>query len=259
MLMATLQAFHEHIGSRNHSENCPVTEEWFIKTLKVCVCVASSLSIIGALLIIGALYCVRRQNKAKKQLQENTNMPDHEPLLSSIDDTLSVTSRKSARDMDNDNNQVINHPAWLILTFISIADVVVAASHTWGIVSNYENLHHVHVSSLNQYRSNISHMDEGAECGAQAVLAIFGVLSSFLWSDLLAFIAVVLRVVSKEYNHHFVSVRAFIVYNVICWGVPFLLVCILGGINALGFAEGVDVGESVDACTVKKEGVCRDV
>ena len=43
---------------------------------------------------------------------------------------------------------------------------------------------------------------------------------------------------------NFTSYRAFVVYNTVCWGIPLLITCILGGTNAIGFEEGVDVGKT---------------
>ena len=220
------------------NETCPVTKRWYIVTMKVAVSVSSILSIIGALCIIATLYCCRC--KPKKTIDEQTRLLDEVRE----GDTRSIASggARDAVEKPFDKSKVVSHPAWLILAFISAADIVTAVSHIWGILNNYENEYLVGKKSHHEIES-MMHDNRSAECGAQAVLAIFGVISSFLWSDVLALIAVSLRIVSAEYNHHVVSVRAFVVYNFICWGLPFLLVCILGGIHALGFAEGVDVGE----------------
>ena len=143
----------------------------------------------------------------------------------------------------------IEDPARLIIACISAADMIVAVSHIWGVTKNYPHQEqhssaNVH-SSRNHHNYNIT-AAENSECGAQAALSIFGALSSFLWSDLLALMAVVmLRSSSKRWFKpaNFITYRAFVIYNIICWGIPLMIVCVLGGVNAIGFEDTIDVGK----------------
>lgn len=224
----------------SNSTKCFVDRDEFITAMKAIIMVASSLSILGALAIILVSYCKRERdgNNSNQSMRAPPGVQRAE--TSSFTETKEVNNEEERTDTLHKKRGAVQHPARLILVCISAADIIVAVSHIWGVSNNYVNLQHTSLAYI--HGTNIS--AESTECGAQAVLAIFGALSSFLWSDLLAFMAVLmLRSSSKLKPGYFVSKQAFVFYNFICWGIPFIIVCVLGGVNALGFEEGIDVGK----------------
>ena len=232
------------------SSKCPVDRHESIIAMKAIIMVASSLSILGALSIILVSYCKGESQKKKNleteaPLQETAKLlnPETVSCASTQTNDTTATDYTIARIEERKGGSAVRHPARLILVCISAADILVAISHIWGVTNNYVNLQHTSIAYT--HGENIS-VAESTECGAQAVLAIFGAISSFLWSDLLAFMAVVMLRSSKNRwfkPANFISYRAFVIYNIICWGIPLLIVCVLGGMNAIGFEEGIDVGK----------------
>ena len=220
-----------------------------IIAMKAIVMLASSLSILGALSIILVSYCKGESQKKRETeapLQETARLQNPETVScasAQTNDTI-ATDYTIVRREERKGGSAVRHPARLILVCISAADILVAISHIWGVTNNYVNLQHTSIAYTHGEK-NIS-VAESTECGAQAVLAIFGAISSFLWSDLLALMAVMMLRSSKNRwfkPANFISYRAFVIYNIICWGIPLLIVCVLGGINAIGFEEGIDVGK----------------
>lgn len=230
------------------SSKCLVDRHESIVAMKAIIMVASSLSILGALSIILVSYCKgerkKRNLETEAPLRETTRLwnPETASCASVQTNDTTATDFSNARREERKGGSAVRHPARLILVCISAADILVAISHIWGVTNNYVNLQHTSIAYT--YGTNIS--AENTECGAQAVLAIFGAISSFLWSDLLALMAVVMLRSSKKWwfkPTNFIGYRAFVIYNIICWGIPLLIVCVLGGTNAIGFEEGIDVGK----------------
>ena len=229
------------------STKCLVDRHESIVAMKAIIMAASSLSILGALSIILVSYCKGegKRGNLEEALRETARLhrdPETISCASAQTDDTTATDYTGVRREERRGETAVRHPARLILVCISAADILVAISHIWGVTNNYVNLQHTSIAYT--HGANIS--AESTECGAQAVLAIFGAISSFLWSDLLALMAVVmLRSSSNRWLKpaNFITYRAFVVYNIICWGIPLLVVCVLGGTNAIGFEEGVDVGK----------------
>lgn len=236
----------------NHTKKlCPVDSPESVEAIKAIVIVASSLSILGALAIILVSYCKGEPTRKENiELNQSTQLGHSEstmlqsPTQTDSDDDATDTD---VRNEERNKKTTVQYPARLIIACISAADMIVAVSHIWGVTKNYPHLQH---RFANGYRPQIHHYNisapENSECGAQAALSIFGAISSFLWSDLLALMAVVmLRSSSKRWFKpaNFITYRAFVIYNIICWGIPLLVVCVLGGVNAIGFEDSIDVGK----------------
>ena len=247
--MATINLPTSHPMQDNFTDStkCLVDRHESVIAMKAIIMVASSLSILGALGIILVSYCKgerKKGNNLDEALRETARLQNPETIscASALTDDIMLATDTGVRREERKGRAAVHHPARLILVCISAADILVAISHIWGVTNNYVNLQHTSIAYT--HGANIS--AESTECGAQAVLAIFGAISSFLWSDLLAFMAVVmLRSSSKKWLKlaNFTSYRAFVIYNIICWGIPLLIVCVLGGTNAIGFEEGIDVGK----------------
>lgn len=242
-----------------HHSKCLEERPEAVLALKIIIMAASSLSILGALSIILMSYCKgggRKDNSLTEALRETDRLQiRRDPETTSnastgTDDTnhdnIIIATDNERRKEERKERTTVRYPARFIIACISGADIIAAVSHIWGVTNNYAHLQPTSIDAHWHHgvKFNISVAAESTECGAQAVLAIFGTISSFLWSDLLALMAVVMLYRKKWIKPaKFISYRAFVVYNIICWGIPLVVLCILGGKNAIGFEEGVDVGK----------------
>jgi len=144
---------------------------------------------------------------------------------------------------------------FLILTFASFADIIVIASHIWGI------------SMLDQYvRDVYTQGENGAfyvsvECGAQAVLAVYGTIASFQWITIFALyicaihsgdcIDYCVKTETRRWEDDtkecirncFESQRCFACSHFVGWGIPIILIVLLGATASFGFEQDVDYGK----------------
>lgn len=219
-----------------NSTHCPLDSEYFATALKAIIIFTSSLSILGALLIILVLYCKKDQLNTDGAVGE-----EHTDRRFPFGRRLNASNENNrASDNVQDVRGTVQHPARVILVCISAANIIAAVSHIWGVSNNYARLQQTSLA----YLSGVNISAESTECGAQAVVAIFGTLSSFLWSDVLAFMAVIMLKSSRKLRpSYFVTNRMFVFYNIVCWGIPLLVLVILGANQAIGYEEGVDVGK----------------
>ena len=67
------------------------------------------------------------------------------------------------------------------MTMLSIADAIVAISHIWGVTQHVEKFLDVYYPNGTEIQST------DIQCTAQAALAVFGTMASFLWTLVLAF------------------------------------------------------------------------
>lgn len=179
--------------------------------LKICVGVTSCLSIIGSFLII-LTFCFGVFAR-------------HPSSISSIN----RTSRSSWKRLLS--------PGRLIIVNLSIADILLATSHLWGVADNYERYFH---------RNQRAH-DNGpdgstdAECDAQGALAVYGTLASFLWTITLSFFVVGTLILPrpKLYGHPL----ALVIYSAICWGLPAIVLSIVAAKRAFGLDEENAIGK----------------
>lgn len=74
-----------------------------------------------------------------------------------------------------------------ILINLSVADIIVASSHLWGLCSNLENTF-LPSNLTAAYLKNESTISAGynTSCITQAAFTILSTLSSFIWTDILA-------------------------------------------------------------------------
>ena len=228
----------------SNSTHCIVDSEYFATILKTIIILTSSLSILGALLIILVLYCKKDRNKrltAAGAVHTSSVIGDEHGRFP-FARPQNANNEENSRASDNvqDNHGIVQHPARVILVCISAANIIAAVSHIWGVTNNYAHLQQTSLA----YLRGINVSAESTECGAQAVVAIFGTLASFLWSDVLAFMAVLMLKSSKTLRpRYFVTNRMFVFYNLVCWGIPLLILVILGVNQAIGYEQGVDVGK----------------
>lgn len=184
------------------------------------------------------------------------------------DDCADDSEAKSTVDEIKEGFQVKGFQYFMIR--ISIADIIVALAHLWGLLQNLEG------KFLPQYQvtNNTVYVGTDAQCTLQGALNIFATISSFLWTVALSTFLFWSTTHIGASNKRVVDVltnrnprrdeddeeepnccdtffwRTFF-WPIFCWGIPFILVFGLAVANAIGFAEDLDTGISNNIYTVK--------
>ena len=245
--------------------NCTVATDAFMKKMFYAVVVPSSLSIAGAILVIiysliriwnvtkiVRFICRIKQQERQQLLPEESPSPGYNshhqpgtttPPSNPQSTNLSESNEFAAAATDTDVTAIggggvctaINHPSAHLLLYISFADVIVAMSHIWGVSMTREDL-------AEQSKSQNSSESWLTECGAQAVFAVFGTIASFLWTLVLAFMAVVMASEKINFRSLTKSTFCFSLYHILLWGIPTAVAVGFGVQGRLGFDQKLDVG-----------------
>lgn len=109
-----------------------------------------------------------------------------------------------------------------LLVNLSIADILVASSHFVGVMVNYERF---------LFNNGINTSVHDPYCRSQAAVAVFGSISSFLWT---MSIAVYMLALTLSWNRKMLKIMVVFMY-VICWGVPLVFVIVDIAKEFLGF------------------------
>ena len=182
----------------------PAEYPGFILALRICVGITSILSIFGGLGIVIAYSGFLRPK------------PD--------DDTLN--SAKATADQLRQ-----------IIVFLSIADILVAWGHLWGVSTPLKRF----LDGYSHYNTSAPTTDQ--QCSVQAVLTIYGTVASFMWTVILTMLVFVLiKSQQKKKVQRYFGRKAFTIYHLLCWLVPLIEICILARLDLLGY-DTVDVGE----------------
>lgn len=119
-------------------------------------------------------------------------------------------------------------PARQLLVSLSIADILVAASHFIGLFANYERFIAVDDEGVT-FVSNSSYLD--AACITQGAVTMYGTLTSFLLSMLIALYLLVLT-----HSKSVKPARCLIpIIYVVSWGIPIVLVAVVAGVQSFGY------------------------
>lgn len=125
--------------------------------------------------------------------------------------------------------------ARLLLVQLSIADILVAGSHMFGVLYNLPRL----VDSCNPTTDIISNQGSNdLPCVIQAGVAMYSVIATFLWTLAMAVYLLVIIVFEKKV----IGKRMSIFFFTFCWGVPLVQVIVFGAKKFLGFDESLDIG-----------------
>ena len=188
-----------------------------ILALKICIGVTSALSIIGGFLIV-LTFCLRLCFTSDQQAGSDAAQPG-----------AGRRSHYKAAEMMS--------PARVILVNLSIADILLAGSHLWGVVGNYQKHYHVNQNANNSGPNGSTDL----LCDIQGGLAVYSTIASFLWTIILSFFVVGTLVLShpKRYG----SLFAVLVYLVVCWGLPAVVLIVISVEREFGFEDDTSVGE----------------
>ena len=154
-------------------------------------------------------------------------------LLSIFGASLIVLTYVAFRDLRTTARQ--------LLVNLSVADIIVAASHFVGILAILDLYREADPCSLTvQYsgENSTDSVDSNTLCQIQGGLTMFGTISSFLWTLAVALYLFIVIVVDKP----LLAKRLRIVFYPVCWGIPAVLVVVFGFKGFLGFEENLDVG-----------------
>ena len=149
-----------------------------------------------------------------------------------------------------------------ILINLSVADIIVACSHLWGLCSNLEpNLNAAHSRNSSALESGYN-----TSCITQAAFTVVSTMSSFFWTDILA-IFLAFNIVFAGCSNNFMTgfsgniqerliipeksqaphccespLFLYILFPTIGWGVPMLMVVVFALKDLLGYTEEFDQG-----------------
>ena len=133
-----------------------------------------------------------------------------------------------------------------LLVNLSIADIVVAASHFVGLLAVLDLYRESNPCSASRQLSgdNVSATIIAKEtvdnviCQVQGGFTLFGTLGSFLWTIAVAVYLFVVIVADKPS----LGRRLRFVFYPVCWGIPAGIAVAFGVKGYLGFEENLDIG-----------------
>ena len=158
-----------------------------------------------------------------------------------------------------------------ILINLSIADIIVALSHFWGLLSNLE--HKFAHNKSAEYNISIIPNGQDVSCTTQGAFTALSTLSSFFWTDILAFFLASniacktctnsklsrqnedierdngntkIVVVDKTTNCCDTPLFLYIIFPLLGWGLPMIMVLVFATKSILGYVEDYDGGKLCD-------------
>ena len=145
-----------------------------------------------------------------------------------------------------------------LLVNLSIADIIISASHFVGVLQDYK--HDLLIQSPNHTYTNDSRTPPqayatNALCDTQAAFTAFGTVASFLWSML---IAVYMLVLTQSTTAKPRKVLVPIIY-IISWGIPVVIVIGLGALRYLGYNPYDSPGKIFVLCATARFNVARNL
>ena len=172
--------------------------EDFDLALKIGVGIVSSLSAIGAFLIV-LTFCIR----------------------------LCLSSGESRNMMS---------PARLILVNLSIADIILASLHLWGLA----------MGNVSTYYGNCTEEDDRESCIVEGAFNVFSTIASFLWTIILSFF--VFGTLMLPHKKLYGRLCTVVVYHVIGWAVPLSVLIVLAVKDKYGYEQESGLGTSLYLC-----------
>ena len=197
----------------------PADRHGVILPLKICVGVTSGLSIIGGFLIV-LTFCLRLYGRPRTPPPSNGPAP-----------AAALPARRTMSKME------MMGPGRLILVNLSIADILLAGSHLWGVAAGYE--HYFRTKNDNALNSGPNGSTD-VMCDVQGALAVYGTISSFLWTIILSFFVV--GTLLLPHPRRYGSMCAMLLYLVTCWGIPALVVLVITLEKEFGLEDDVTIG-----------------
>ena len=200
----------------------PADRHGIILPLKICVGVTSALSIVGGFLIV-LTFCLRLCAKRGRY--------NAAPGDGGTNGAGAAAGRERALEMMS--------PGRLIIVNLSIADILLAASHLWGVLAGYQQFFNKNDNAHNSGPNGST----DTMCDVQGALAVYGTISSFLWTIILSFFVV--GTLLLPHPRRYGSLCAFLVYQLICWGLPAVVLFVIALEKEFGSQDDVTIGLSI--------------
>jgi len=121
-----------------------------------------------------------------------------------------------------------------LLVAISIADIIVAASHFIGLMANFDRF----ARGNSSLESRINESTRDFLCVSQAAFSMFGTLASFFLT--LAIGAYLVGILTCKNPSTWKKIIPAI--YIVCWGTPVILIIPILVLRYFGFVLGADVG-----------------
>lgn len=148
-------------------------------------------------------------------------------LLSLIGSGLIVLIHVAFKDLRTGARQ--------ILVQLSVADIIVAASHMFGVLYNLP--YYARGCKTERIPEEEGQTDLG--CEVQGGITMFGVLASYFWTIALALYLLVIIVFERKV----IGKRLRLAFYPVCWGIPLITAIVFGAQGLLGFDESLDIGK----------------
>ena len=120
-----------------------------------------------------------------------------------------------------------------LLVNLSVADILVAASHFVGLFTNYSRfLEYDQITSTNPLQDQW--------CQIQGAVTVFGSIASFLWTTAVAVYLLCIIVLPKRTD--VIRLKMVVSFYLLCWGLPAIVVLVFGPLRMFGYTPGADIG-----------------
>lgn len=241
-------------STSSYVENEPV----YLLADKIVACSACILSVFGALLVI---FSFTYDTETKFNFKELC---------------YKICCGYTIQEKGSHNNWVTkyklksyNH----ILVNLSVADIIVALSHIWGLTLNLEDRfkQHSHNSSTNSSTDEAIPNGYDPSCVTQGAFTVLSTLASFFWTDILAVFLAFNIVFKTCTNNKLLKLKddvfsadghskvvvlshdralnccesplfLYIIFPFIGWGVPMVMLLVFAIMNMLGYVQDYDEG-----------------
>ena len=243
----------------------PGIEPAYLLAERIVVSIICILSIIGATLVIFSFLCNTKTGCNLKELY------------------YKICCGYQIRERDSNNVLVTKYRVKsfnFILINLSVADIIVAASHFWGLQMKLES---EFAPNYTEYREhNLSAISTGynISCITQAAFTAFSTVASFFWTDILAIFLAFNLIFEKCSNNCLARLKKdtapeeiavaeegnapnccespffmYILFPLIGWAVPMVMVVAFATYKELGYTEDYDGGKyynirSSKPCTI---------
>ena len=233
----------------------PSIEPSFLLAERIVVGIVCILSILGGLSVVFSFLCNSETACKCKEVYYH----------------LCCGYKIQERDPDDETQIISKYPLKsynCILVHLSIADIIVAGSHFWGLVMHLEERFAPN-DTESRMMNNQSAIPAGFDisCTTQAAFTALSTFASFFWTDILAVFLAFNLIFEECSNNKLTGLNKttapeqievldddtapnccespfflHILFPLIGWGVPVVMVVAFAASNVLGYTESYDGG-----------------
>ena len=119
-----------------------------------------------------------------------------------------------------------------ILVCVSIADILIACGHLWGVTTDLERFLDIY------YPGNSTAPPPDQQCVVQASVTFYRTMTSFMWAMVLAGLTFTVIKCKERTAEWWFSKLAFTIYQIVCWTLSLIGNYILAQLKLLGYDSG---------------------